>query len=67
LTISFVHHVLTGPAPKFPNSLDRQQKADAMFWSALSREQNGASFTPVERRLLFVLTLMFAEQMVLRF
>jgi hypothetical protein len=65
--ISLFYHALTGPAAKFPNALDRQQKANAMFWSVLRRAQNEASFTPVERRLLFVVTLMFAEQMVLRF
>jgi hypothetical protein len=43
------------------------QMRDAMFWSALRRKENRASFSPVERRLLFVVTLLFAQQMALRF
>ena len=39
---------------------------NAMFWSALRRKETGASFSPVERRLLFVVTLLFAQQMAAR-
>jgi len=38
-----------------------------MFRSRLRRTKNGASFTPVERGILFAVTLMFVEQMALRF